>query len=225
MAYRVRIEGIYDLRTLKHLKQNQLKDFCFDFSPRSFNFIQEHVFLDQLVPLLGTRDRIFVHFARSNDPMITKLVGDLKKAGVDLGQVFFEIDEWSTEIIPDNFEYNYVLHYSSDLDISKSIGKKFCGLVFEFSFFEDLFHKNLITRFSTNFYARFHPFLSESHFMILKMQWNTNVISSLFDLLDFNLISMPISPDIEVCYRNVDLNKLSIEMDMLKKNKFLERAF
>jgi hypothetical protein len=225
MAYRIRIEGIYDLRTLKHLKQNMLRDFCFDFSPRSFNFVQEYVFLEQLLPEIGPSDRVFVHFARSNDPMVTKLVSDLKKAGFNLAQLYFEFDEWSKELRPDHFDYNYILQYSNELDINNSIGKNFCGFSFNFSFFEDLYGKNILTRFSTNFLTRFQPILRDSHFMILRMQWNSNIIASLMDLFEFNLISIPISSDIEICYRNVDLKKLTSEMTLLKKNKFLQQEF
>lgn len=225
MAYRVRIDGIYDLRTLKHLKQNQLKDFCFDFSPRSFNFIPEHIFLEQLVPLLGHLDRVFVHFPLSNDLMVAKLANDLKKAGIDLGQVYFEFDEWSPEVSAKNFEFNYLLRYSKDLDVNKAIGKNFCGFVFEFSLLEDLYQKNLLNRFTANFHTRFHSLLKDPHFLVLKLQWNSNIMSSLFDFFEFDLISMPISSDIEVCYRNVDLSKLSAEMNLFKKNKFLGPEF
>lgn len=225
MAYRIRIEGIYDLRTLKHLKQNSLRDFCFDFSPRSFNFVQEYVFLEQLLPEIGLTDRIFVHFARSNDPMVGKLANDIQKAGIKLGQIYFEFDEWSLENKPEQFEFNYLLQYSNELDVKNSMGRNFCGFIFNYSFFEDLYHKNLLLRFSTNFLTRFQPLLSDTHFLILRMQWNSNVLASLLDLFEFNLISLPISSDIEVCYRNVDLKKLSSEMILLKKNKFLQQEF
>lgn len=225
MAYRVRIDGIYDLRTLNHLKQTELRDFCFDFSPRSFNFIQEHVFLEQLAPVLNESDRVFFHFNRSNDPMVLKLAEDSRKAGLRPETLFFEFDEWSAEINSEEFPHNYILHYSGEQSFPKSFGKNFRGFTFDFSYLEDLFHKNLLTRFSSNFYTRFGTRMDDSHFLVLKMQWSSNIISSLFDLFDFELISLPIGPDIEICYRNVDLKKLSKEMTMLKKYDILERDF
>lgn len=225
MVHRVRIDGIYDQRTLNHLKQTELRDFSFDFSPRSFNFIQEHVFLEQLVPLLTDNDRIFFHFNRSNDPMVTKLADDSRKAGVRPENIFFEFDEWSQEINTETFPHQYLLHYSGEQNVPKTLGPNFFGFTFEFSFLENLFHKNLLTRFSTNFYTRFGTRLNESHQLVLKMQWNSNIISSLFELFDFDLISWPIGPEIEVCYRNVDLKKLSNEMTMLKKYEMNDRDY
>ena len=98
MEQRLRIDGIYDTRTLKHLKTLGLKDFCFDFSPKSFNFIQEYVFLEQILTLLDPTDRIFLHFSRSNDPMVTKLTDDLKKIGINLtSKVIKAFDKISTK--------------------------------------------------------------------------------------------------------------------------------
>ena len=89
MEQQLRIDGIYDKRTLKHLKDQGIKDFCFDFSPKSFNFIQEYVFLEQILNLLNSSDRIFLHFSKANDPMIKKIVVDIKKAGNSLDYIFF----------------------------------------------------------------------------------------------------------------------------------------
>lgn len=221
MVQKLRIEGIYDQRTLKHLKQNGMKDFCFDFSPKSFNFIQEYVFLEQLIKLIDSSDNIFLHFSRSNDPMIAKLVLDLKKSGQSLSNVFFEFDEWSQEVTPQNFEQKYLLNFSKDLDLSKMIGPNFSGFIFSFDFFEDLYRKNLLSTFANNFFTRFHSMLTPERLLILKSDWHSNLLASLFDLFEFNLLSMPINSKIEVCYRNVDLKKLSSEMEVLQKNSFI----
>jgi hypothetical protein len=225
MGQKLRIEGIYDQRTLKHLKQKGLHEFCFDFSPRSFNFIQEYVFLEQIIPLLDTRDHIFLHFARSNDPMVKKLADDLKKAGVNLTQVYFEFDEWSTEVTPLQFEYNYILSFVKDIDAHKMIGSNFKGFIFQFEFFEELHRKNLLMVFASNFLTRFHSKLSAETMMILRADWHSNLLASLFDLFEFNLLSFPINSKIEVCYRNVDLKKLNSEMEVLEKNIFSLQDF
>jgi hypothetical protein len=221
MGQKLRIEGIYDQRTLKHLKQKGLKDFCFDFSPRSFNFIQEYVFLEQLLSLLDTNDRVFLHFARSNDPMVSKLIEDLKKAGHSLYNVFFEFDEWTDEVSPINFQNNYLLNFSKDIDSGKMIGSAFRGFIFNFEFFEDLQRKKLLATFASNFYTRFELKMNQDSLMLLKIDWNSNLLVTLFDLFEFDLLSFPINSKIEVCYRNVDLKKLSSEMEILQKNAFL----
>lgn len=221
MGQNLRIEGIYDKRTVKYLKNQGLKDFCFDFSPKSFNFIQEYVFLEQILNLLDASDRIFLHFSRSNDPMVGKLINDLKKSEKSLNNVFFEFDEWSKEASALDFEYNYLLNFSKDSDSLKLVGRNFKGFIFNFEFFEELHRSNLLNNFASNFYTRFHSIINEKSFMVLKIDWNNNLLASLFDLFEFNLLSIPINSKIEVCYRNVDLNKLSSEMEVLQKYSFI----
>ena len=225
MRSKFRIEGIYDQRTLKHLKAEGLKDFCFDFSPKSFNFIQEYVFLEQLIKLLDPTDRIFLHFSRSNDPMISKLMTDLQKAGQNIENIYFEFDEWASESLPNNFPFNYLLQFSKDNDPLKLIGPNFKGFNFNFDFFEELHRKNLLNTFVSNFYTRFHNVLTEESIMLLKSDWDHNLLTTLFDLFEFDLLSFPINSKIEVCYRNVDLKKLSSEMTILSKNSFLSGDF
>ena len=221
MEQKLRIEGIYDKRTLKHLKAHGLKDFCFDFSPVSFNFIQEYVFIEQILILLDSTDRVFLHFSRSNDPMIAKLIEDLSKTNLNLNNVFFEFDEWSAGFGPNDFSYNYLLNFTKGSDSAKLIGKNFKGFIFNFAFFEDLHQSNLLNNFTSNFYTRYQHLLTDHSLMLLKIDWHNNLLATLFDLFDFNLLSFPINSKIEVCYRNVDLKKLSVEMDLLQKNSFI----
>jgi hypothetical protein len=221
MEQKLRIDGIYDKRTLKHLKTLGLKDFCFDFSPKSFNFIQEYVFLEQILNLLEPKDRIFLHFSRSNDSMVFKLIEDLKKMGHSLKNVYFEFDEWSSEVNPIDFSYNYLLNFTKDSDSAKLIGENFKGFIFNFEFFEVLHRSNLLHNFASNFYTRYQSKLGENNLMLLKIDWHNNLLTSLFDLFEFNLLSFPINSKIEVCYRNVDLKKLSSEMDVLQKNNII----
>lgn len=217
MDQNLKIEGIYDQRTLKLLKQKGIRDFGFNFSPRSFSFIQEHVFLEEIVPLLDPLDRIHLHFDRSNDPMIHKVLDDLKKIGVERERVYLDCDEWKTS--PEELGVNYYLTYHPGIDLKGCEGKHFSGMIFDFSYLEELHHKRVLNNFITNFYTHFSKVLTEDKKVILKVDWNSNFFPSLFDYFDFDLMSFPINSKIEVCYRNVDLKKLASEMDFTLKNK------
>ncbi len=218
MEQKLRFEGVYDQRTLRHLKLSGVKDFSFDFSPTSFNFVQEYVFLENLLTILDPSDKIFLHFKRSNDPMIEKLVLDIKKNGRSLENVFFEIDEWSNEMGPQEFSYNYLINYTNDLDHKNLRGDHFRGFIFNFTFLEYLYNQKLIRKFAINFHTHFQTILSEHSLMVLQANWDSNLISTLFDIFDFNVLSYPINSNLEICYRNVDLKKLTSEIEIFKKN-------
>ena len=217
MAHNLKIEGIYDQRTLKHLKAQGLGDFGFNFSPKSFNFIQEHVFLEELVPLLDESDNIHLHFSRSNDPMIVKVMADLQKIGVKPERVYLNCDEWTEA--PESFKIKYYLNYSPEMNMSACKNALFSGMIFEFSFFEDLHMRGLLNIFIANFYTHFNSLLNNEKKIILRIDWNSNVFPTLFDYFDFDLMSFPINSKIEICYRNVDLKKLTSEMAHVEKNK------
>lgn len=216
MNSNLKIEGIYDQRTLKLLKTRGLKDFGFDFSPKSFNFIQEHIFLKDLVPLLDSQDSVHLHFSRSNDPMIKKVIDDLKGSNIKKENIFLDCEEWFNP--PSECGLNYYLNYYPELETSACSGELFKGIVFQFSFLEDLHRKNVLKNFISNFYTKFNHLLDEEKKIIVKMDWNHNVFPSLFDYFEIDLLSYSINSKIEICYRNVDLKKLTNEMILFKKN-------
>lgn len=221
MSNRLKFEGLYDSRTLKFLKNLGIKNFTFDFNPRSFNFIQEHVFLEQIVPNLGHLDELTLSFTRSNDPMLGKVLSDLKKNGFDLKNVSIECAEWP--VSPGELEVSYLLNYTSQLDANLTKFPNFKGFIFDYSLFEGMQSDGILRAFISNYFTRFGKVSSTAE-TILKVQWNDNIFPSLIDLFDFNTLSFPINADIEVCYRNVDLKKLQKELDVHSlKRTFSER--
>lgn len=221
MNNRLRVEGLYDSRTLKFLKGLGINQFTFDFNPRSFNFIQEYVFVEQLIPLLSTHDLITISFPRSNDPMIIKVLGDLKKYGFDLKNVRLDCSEWPVSAHEMNVPY--YLNYTPQLDMTAVKSQNFKGFIFDYSLFEGMKSEGVLRAFASNYYTRFGVIASNVE-TILKVHWRDNIFPSLVDLFDFNTLSLPINTDIEVCYRNVDLKKLQKEMDVhVLKKEFNER--
>lgn len=214
MNHTIKIDGIYDKRTLKLLKSKNFRHFGFDFSPRSFNFIQEHIFLSDLIPLLDTNDKISLHFDRSNDPMIKKVIEDLGSVGIKKENIYLECEIWP--VAPQELGINYYIKFNHEIDIQLLNDRLFAGLIFEFAFFEDLKQKKVINNFVTNFYTRFSTYLADKE-VVLKMDWDQNIFPTLFEYFEFDKISLPINSKIEICYRNVDLKKMTDEMVIIEK--------
>lgn len=214
MEYRIKIDGIYDERTLLLLKSKGIEDFGFSFSPKSFNFIQEHIFLTKLIPLLSEKDRLWLHFSRSNDPMILKVLEDLKKININREKIFLYCDEWPQ---PPPEDVNFILNYSCINELENFNRHLFAGIVFDFTFLEELHGNNLLNNFISNFYTTYNTILNKK--IILYTDWNHNIFPTLLEHFDFDMISFSINSKIEICYRNVDLNKLKHEINMLEKDK------
>ena len=167
MGHNLKIEGIYDQRTLKLLKNQGVRDFGFNFSPKSFNFIQEHIFLDDLVPLLNQNDKIYLHFTRSNDPMIVKVLYDLTKTQIKRECVYLTCDEWIDK--PYHLENNYFLNFFSEIDMSFCNSKYFSGIILDYNFLENLHSRGKLNNFLANFYTQFNSYLSSEKKVILKL--------------------------------------------------------
>ena len=92
------------------------------------------------------------------------------------------------------------------------------GFIFDIKFFEYLFINNLLQTFASNFYTTYAQNILEEHFLILQSDWDSDRLNSIFEFFEFDLLSFPINSKIEVCYRNVDLHKLTKEMKLISKN-------
>lgn len=213
MQTRLRVDGIYDSRTLKFLQGKGVRHFGFNFSPKSFNFIQEYVFIEKLIPMIGINDRVDLSFVRSDDPMIEKVLYDLRKAGFKTENVTIICDEWVKPQSEKQHHY-YYLNFSTQTKPEELSSVYFRGIIFKFDFFQELHQKNLISTFTNNFFTRFGPLIDQKE-MILSIGWRDNVYPGLMDTFDFDKVSFSIDSDIETCYRNVDLNKLGREMNFL----------
>lgn len=218
MKNELRIEGIYDKRTIQLLLEHNVKDFGFDFCPRSFNFIQEHIFIKDFIPVFNQSHKIYLKFSNMNDLMINRIIKDLSNANINKENIYFEFTELDKQEELVHFQYNFFVHYSQSLNISKIHSEKFKGVIFDFSFLENLHTKNLLNSFISNFYTQNISILSKELHFILKADWPSNLIQGLFNLMDFNLLSLPINSNIEICYRNVDINKLKHEIKLVSKN-------
>ncbi len=212
MIQSFRIDGIYDKRTLKLLKEKGVKDFCFDFSPKSFSFVQEHVFLSDLLPLLDASDQIFFYFARSNDPMIKKLLLDI---GHFSKNAIIECAEWP--ISPIDLDCNFLLNNNSEFfDKKFTYHPKFQGIILEYETLEKHFRSGNLGPFLKSIHQQIPESSLGVKKIVLKANFGENLQSGLIDTIGFELLSLSINSKIEVCYRNVDLNKLSFEIDLQK---------
>src|SRR5688572_29054187 len=62
----IKFSGIYDLRTMKFLKGKGLQSFAFDFDPKSFNFLQGHLFQDILRENFSPLDHYSLSFGKTS---------------------------------------------------------------------------------------------------------------------------------------------------------------
>lgn len=209
---KLRIDGIYDLRTLEASEENSIDCFSFDFRPLSLNYYQQHRFLDLLKNIHSTKHKYFMHFANEADFVLEKCIEDISEYPQD--NFILEFSDVRKLNFYDQFKFPFYLHYSDELEINVFQESKYLnGIIFDFEFFNELYKKDEFYNFVTTFFNS----IGESHNykFILRVDWGSDIFPSLFEFFNFEYIALPINSKVETCYRNVDIAKLNAELGVL----------
>ena len=78
MKGKVRIDGVYDLKTIRFLEEIGIDEYGLDFRPKSFNFIPEHQFLEIMESTYSHHKRYFLLFSAEKEFVVKKIVEDLQ---------------------------------------------------------------------------------------------------------------------------------------------------
>lgn len=211
--YKFGIEGLYDLRTAKKLKDFGLGVFSFDQRARSPQFIQAHILIDILkneplstlkVALKFDHDKAFMI-----DYLIEKIVAEtsVKKEQIEVW-LYAENDWMNNASVP------FKVYYSKETAPQKMIHQKnFNGFLFKASDFE--FERGVLDQ--------------QKILLLLQLIQNrpfAHAVSiapfdsfphALVDYLGIETFLVEVNADVEVCYRNLDYDKLSKCFNLLFK--------
>jgi hypothetical protein len=202
-----RISGIYDYRTIQHLNEHKINHFSFDLRPRSLNFIQEYRLLEILEKTqLGT---VYLQFQNEKPYIVERIYNNCLKAFS--GNVYVEYSGHIDNELVVGSKIPFLAHVEN-----KELGKLYIndlcqGHVFSYEFLKDLQVRGEFLNWVTSYYQIFNA-KSFNLLQILNLDWDSDVFPTLFEYFDFDLLSLPINNKIEVCYRNVDLNKVSTHL-------------
>lgn len=207
-----KVDGIYDIRTIEQLLLLGVRRFTFDMRPRSLNFIQ-HYRVIEMVKTIGLRkDIVFCfHFENEHPMLVQKFIDDLAaqaaaaKDDWTSGRLELEFSQREDFEAMDDFNIPYRWHLASGSDWAKAArAKNMRGLVIPFEYLEDALENGSLYSLCNNLHTLF-PRL-EFH---LARGWGANVFPTLLELFDFADVALPIDPNVEVCFRNVDQAKLA----------------
>lgn len=208
----IKLSGIYDKRTMKIGQDLGLSSYEFDFRPMSFNFIQQYVMEEILAEIQSTSPKISLHFQNEQNFMIDNILGSFKESALSPVLVF---SDTQSPVYYNSFKTPFYWHYDPQGDVKGVISAKYNeGIILNYQFLEKLHHEGTLHNFMTNFYSGLRG--AETKKIGLKIDWDSNLAPSIFDLVDFDFIELPINSKVEVCYRNVDSTKLQKNISILK---------
>lgn len=206
-----KIGGIYDKRTFLSLKEIGISHFEFDFRPRSFNFIQKYVLEEIVKSSMIGNEVLYLHFANEADFIIKDIVSLFDNTSIKPILVFS--DDQSSEYYS-QFNLDYYWHYRADKKIKEILNSSLNkGIIFDLEFLDELYQKQTITTFTSNFLSMPNALTKE---LAVKLDWGKSIPRIIEELMSPQIIEMGINPNVEICYRNVDTRKVVNSINFVK---------
>lgn len=203
--YKIGIEGIYDLRTAKKLKDFGLKIFSFDQRAKSPQFIQAEILIDILKNESFSNLKVALKFDFDKSFMIDHLIDRiLKETAVHQDQIevwLYANNDWTQ-----NARVPFKVYYSPDTLPQKVIHfKNFSGFLFKASDFE--LPTGGVNQQKIMLLLQLIQAKPYSH--VLSMAPFDSFPHGLVDYLGIDSFLLELNSDVELCYRNPDYDKLS----------------
>lgn len=224
----LRIDGIYSGDTLKELNSFGISSFSFDFRPRSFNFLQQHSFMDIIEQNLKYSNEYFLRFANEQDFVINKFIYDLNdflttSGNMSLGKecFFLEFSGGEDHSFCNQFKMPYSWHFHPARDWKSHLSSDFMrGIVFPYSYLHELHEKGAFLDFVTRMLPEFLAMMSETKIkMALEIDWDSNIFPSIEEYFNFDFWSLPINSKIEHSFRNTDLQKVKNQLQYFQSDR------
>lgn len=225
MDKNVKIDGIYDGRTIKELNRLRITHQSFDFRPKSFNFLQGYKLLELLEEHYLPQNFYYLHFQGEKEFVVRSILNDLNKTllkrnpflDTGLERVRLEFSDVRERSFYESFNLPYYWHYDPSVSVASYLGSHLLkGIVLSYSLLEGLQRQGTIYNFAQNLTQQIFMSGNQHLEIIVHLDWDADIFPSLFDLFDVCTISLPVNNKIEVCYRNVDVTKLSTNVEHYK---------
>ena len=214
MKAQLRITGIYDQRTIQLLNENKIYSLGLDLRPRSLNFVQSY----RLVEMLSKQQlgEVYLHFENEKEFIIQDIIDKVR--AVYGGKLILEFSDSLNKEFYDQFNLPYILKFDPYRgDLVNCCGENFSGFVFDYDHLETIHQRGLFDKWVGEYY-RSISFLDKQIKHTLNRGWKSDIFPSLYEFLDFDYVSLCISSEVEVCFRNVDLKLFKEQVDYIRKH-------
>ncbi len=219
-SYKIRIGGIYDKRTLKSLIEQGITKFAFDFRPRSFNFLQQYIFIELMKEFFSSKHSYYLCYGVESSVMIQKNIDDLIKVfGEKLVRENFFLEFYSDEERDFYSQFGLKFLQSLPLHVSFNNGVQtndlWKGIILDYDLIRSLHENNNLLSLASNIST--YSKKEQTFEIIFQVPWHEGIISSVFDYLPIKTLTLDISSQVEICYRNVSLPTVAQEIKYLHR--------
>lgn len=215
MECRLKLNGHYDKATIKVAQSRGIKDFGFDFRPRSFNFLQNYKFVEILDEIYHPSHKYYLVFEKESDNVLNMFMEDVKKVFATRNaldqfdqQVFLEFTDFREKSFYNSLPMGFYWRVENEQALQEVLrAENLRGLILSFDMLERLHKSGGLFKFigTLGQGMRSH---SEKIELGLDINWSADLFPSLFEFLQFDFYNLSINSQVESSYRNVDESKL-----------------
>lgn len=205
------IDGIYDKRSYEFAQQSAKGIYGFDFRPRSFNFIQAHI-IEELLKnsILLETDVIELHFENDSAVVVNSIIDQVKSLHSNI-RLNFGTSSLHSKAQMEEYKrpFSILFDHQDVLVYEKALSAYCQSVVFSY---EDLHKLSLMGQLNTfiiNFFSKVMKAKNEKFQVGIKLDWSSNVSTGIIESLDPDYLKFEITSQVERCYRNIDVPKLS----------------
>lgn len=223
MTSRIKLNGHYDLKTIELARSNGIKDFGFDFRPRSFNFLQNYKFVEMLDQIYHHSHRYYLVFESETDNVLNRFMEDVKKVFAAHGalekfeeQVFLEFTDLRESSFYSSLPMGFYWRVENELALKEVLkSKNLRGLILSFSMLERLQAQGALFQFIGTLSKGISQYESKVEVGV-DLPWSADVFPSLFEFITFDFYNLSIDSNVESSYRHIDQGKLSNHLSYYK---------
>lgn len=232
----IRIDGIYDGRTIDFLRKNEVSHLGFNFSPKNLNFLQQKDFLQLMGQETSLKETYYLNFSYDSSHVMRHLLERIKtqfyERGLDFQQYHLYLEFENDQVLNDNDLPSELVngvfwHYRPDTHVLKDIlkVKNLKGIFLHYRDLYEMHDRGTLFSFVQNFMASFYAGFSDTDRQheeeALKLglicDWDSDFFPSLFELFDFDILSYSVTSEVEVCFRNVDLDRVGRSLGHIRQ--------
>lgn len=203
------LSGLYDQKLFKSLLGLQDLGLGFDFRPKSFNFLQQHIFNEMLPELVASQRPVMMKFFNEKQFLITKFMVDIeKKVGFLPKNFFLEIQgdvDFGLESY--NLPLPIVYHLSLREPYIPQHFQDHLRMIVIDDLAELLNDEAFIWKQYKNL-LKLYPWVSVID-LGLKIDWSTDLSFAWLQTLNIKFLLLEINHHVEDGYRQVNSSKLN----------------
>lgn len=215
---RIKYQGIFDLKTLKLLKDLGISDFVFDRVPTSFQFIQFEKLLE-LTKDLSALDHCYLLFKNESEFSVGEFSKKFEE-NVD-NEVVLQFDQEYDPVSFSKSGYSFFWHYNEGPMSSKiTTHDKLKGIVIPFSICEAWHEKEILSEHAKNLamLKKENSSKTSSPFQIgLSVSYTDNIFPSLFEYIHFDFVQVKIDDKVESGFQTIDQELLEDSFYWIRK--------